>query len=429
MNLNMNLNTDIRKGYCFISKAIGVHGDRYDYSLVKYENSKSKVDIICKNHGIFTQRCSNHLSNVGCPKCASVYKKSTKEIILKFVEIYGNRYDYSLVKYENSKSKVDIICKIHGVFSKRASCHLSGSGCSKCSRIKRSNDDAILCLKNIHNDRYDYSKLIYRGAKEKVIIICHIHGEFLQKYSTHLSSSGCPKCSCIRKTTKGVISLCKTIHNNLYDYSKFIYTTGKSKSIIICKIHGEFSQIVDNHIGLKHGCPKCSGIEKRKLEDVVYELNDVHNNSYDYSKFVYKNSKTKAIIICKIHGEFTQRPDNHRNGQGCPRCSSSKGELKVIEYLNNNNNNRYITQKSFKDCVYKGELKFDFYLPDENICIEYDGIQHYEVVEKFGGASALSLVKKRDLIKTNYCKDNNIVLIRIPYWDFDNIYEILNASI
>ena len=140
---------------------------------------------------------------------------------------------------------------------------------------------------------------------------------------------------------------------------------------------------------------------------------EIHKNKYDYSLVEYINNKTKVKIICPIHGIFEQKPDAHLYC-GCKYCQESRGERKIRTILKKLKIN-YIMQKKFSDCKNKRELPFDFYLPDFNICIEYDGIQHFKSIEYFGGINGFEQTVNNDKIKTNYCKENNIQLIRIKY--------------
>ena len=147
----------------FINKAREIHGDRYDYSLVNYKNNKTKVKIICKEHGIFEQTSKNHVINKqGCSKCAGVKLLTQEEFILRAKLKHGNRYNYSLVDYKKGKEKIKIICNEHGVFDQIAQNHLIGQNCPKCAAItiveknKRFNTDIFLQkAKEIHRDNYD----------------------------------------------------------------------------------------------------------------------------------------------------------------------------------------------------------------------------------------------------------------------------------
>ena len=140
----------------------------------------------------------------------------------------------------------------------------------------------------------------------------------------------------------------------------------------------------------------------------------IHGDKYDYSLVNYIDQKIKIIIICSKHGEFKQQPKHHLEGSGCPLCNDSKGERIILNYLKSNNL-KYQYQKTFNNCKYIQKLRFDFYLSDYNICIEYDGMQHFKSINFFGGDNELIKQKEKDKIKTNFCLENKIILIRIRY--------------
>jgi len=157
----------------------------------------------------------------------------------------------------------------------------------------------------------------------------------------------------------------------------------------------------------------------------------MYENNYDYSLITeYNNNKTKLPIKCNsCNYVFLKVAVDHLvNKQGCPICSNheSKGEKLVRCFLTDNTIN-FIKQKRFDECRFKNTLPFDFYLPEHNICIEYDGIQHFEAIEYFCGIVALEEAQKNDNIKNNYCEENNIKLIRIKYTD--NVEEKLLNSL
>jgi very-short-patch-repair endonuclease len=276
-----------------------------------------------------------------------------------------------------------------------------------------------------HGDKYDYSLSVYNGGKSKIKIICPIHGLFTQEVRVHINNgSGCPKCANtiiakkISMDKKHFLNKSKKIHNNKYDYSLVEYKNAKQNIKIICKIHGIFEQTPSNHYkGL--GCPKCGNISKsnklvKSTENFLIDAKKIHKNLYDYSLVEYKNAKQNIKIICKIHGIFEQTPNKHLQGQGCPICKVSRGEKEIRQILNNNNI-KYKRQQVFDDCKNIRKLQFDFYLPEYNTCIEYDGEQHYKSIEYFGGVKSFKLRQKRDMIKNDYCKNNNIKLLRIKY--------------
>ena len=300
-------------------------------------------------------------------------------------------------------------------------------------RVSITNEDFIKRCIVTHGDKFDYSKVNYKTNRENILIICPIHGEFLMEPRNHLrSKSGCNKCKINKNITdKEFIKKAKEVHGDKYDYSKIKYKNKFSKLNIICSIHGEFEQVARNHIMSGCGCQKCANnsVSKHRtlgLETFIKKSNKTHNNKYDYSMVDYTNQLNRVKIICPIHGEFEQRPVEHLRGCGCQACKESKGEKKVREYLIENNI-IYNPQHKFTDCKHKNELPFDFYLPEFNLCIEYNGAQHYRPIKWFGGTETLKKIKLRDNIKKEYCKNNNIDLIIIRY--NENVYnklEILN---
>jgi len=220
----------------------------------------------------------------------------------------------------------------------------------------------------------------------------------------------------------------KKVHFNKYDYNlaikkykSFKYLSTSTKIEILCPKHGEFLQTINMHKG-GNGCPHCHKINKRKplknISEHIISFQTKHFNKYDYSKIKYLNSNTKIEILCPKHGSFWQTPNMHKLGSGCPRCSESKGERKVREFLESNNISYEQEVKLFDN------YRFDFYLEELNTVIEYDGKQHYEPVEYFGGLEGFLKTQKRDRIKEEYCLKNDIRIIRIRY--SEGVEEVLD---
>lgn len=412
----------------FIEKARKIHGERYDYSKTVYICSKGKVIIICKVHGEFLQTAGGHLQKNGCSSCSRNKKKTTEEFIKDAIKIHDQKYDYSKVQYKNAMEKVIIICKIHGEFFQMPYLHLYSHGCSKCVGLNKTTEDFVKEAKEIHGNKYDYSKTKYVLVSEKVIIICKNHGEFLQTPNSHLSRKGCPKCVGLNKTTGEFIKDAEKIHGQKYDYSKVDYFDSKTKIIIICRQHSNFMQIPNDHLN-GAGCPKCCGNERKTTEQFIIDAIKIHGEKYDYSKVEYDCSYEKVIIICKTHGEFNQEPHSHLKGYGCAICKSSKGE-NFISLVLQRHNIRFEQQKTFEGCKYKSFLKFDFYLPDYNLLIEYDGLQHFQSVKYFGGDEIFEIQKTKDQIKTDFANDQLINLLRIYYtMNFNNVEKLIINTI
>lgn len=191
----------------FIKKANKRHNFKYNYEKVEYINSQTKVCIICPEHGEFWQEPAAHVRGNECPKCANFNRGSKKrwdsdKFIEESIKVHGNKYDYSKVQYKNATDKVTIICPVHGEFTQMPSAHLNGQGCPKCVGKNLSLDEVITKFKTIHGTKYDYSKVVYEEMHKKVCIICPEHGEFMQTPSKHILGQGCRKCSIEEKRTK-----------------------------------------------------------------------------------------------------------------------------------------------------------------------------------------------------------------------------------
>ena len=343
-------------------------------------------------------------------------KFTIKDFIEKAKAAHGNKYDYSLVNYVNTHTKVKIICPQHGIFMQIPNSHVKGSGCSMCSKNKKlTTEEFIKKAKVVHENKYDYNLTQYIKSSGKLKIFCPEHGVFKQVAAMHLQGQGCPKCNGKNKTTEDFIVDCIKIHGNTYDYSLVNYNGIYKKVKIICPIHGVFEQSPNDHLD-GHECCKCKGCAKLTTKEFIERARIIHDNKFDYSLVEYKNYITKVKIICPEHGIFEQIPKTHLKGFGCKNCYESKGEKKVQNFLNKIKI-KSLRQYSFKDCRDKLPLPFDFYLPNLNICVEYQGIQHFKPVKLFGGENALKDLNKRDNIKANYCNNKNIKLIIVNYYD------------
>lgn len=284
---------------------------------------------------------------------------------------------------------------------------------------------------SIHGEKYDYSFVKYINARKKVKILCKLHGFFEQTPDNHLRNHGCPKCNGGTKLKKeDFIKKSENKHGKLYSYQEVNYKNSKTKVIIHCKNHGNFLQTPSEHLS-GSGCPKC-GKEKIKqkktltIEKFLQKANLKHNNKYDYSLIKdIKSSKNKISIICKVHGIFNQRLNAHLRGNRCPKCKISIGEEKIMNFLIKNSI-EYTFQKRFKECRDIRPLPFDFYLPKFNVCIEYDGKQHFKLNPQIDSLESFNDRKRKDNIKNEFCKkENNPKLVRVNYKDINKIDEIL----
>ena len=397
----------------FIEQANKVHNNKYDYNQVDYINTNTKVCIICPVHGEFWQTPKHHLRGQNCPKCSKISSsfKRTSNIdafVKKSKLIHGDRYNYSKVNYVNNSTKVCIICPVHGEFWQLPKNHLRGQNCPKCSgRFCTDTEYFIEKAKKVHGNKYDYSKVNYINNKTKVCIICTEHGEFWQTPQDHLQNKGCPICGIDNmKKSKTYscdefIKLSNKIHNNKYKYEKVDYVNSNTEVKITCTIHGDFLQKPYIHLQ-GFGCSKCSGKFHYDTEEFISKAKEIHGEQYDYSKVEYIDSHTKVCIICPEHGEFWQRPYEHLQNRGCPKCSHicSRAEQDIMKFIEGCNVS--VISKN-KDILNGKEL--DIYIPEKKIAIEYDGLIWHS--EKF------NKVRDYHLNKTIECEKQGIRLIHI----------------
>lgn len=353
----------------FIQKAILIHSNKYSYSKVIYKGSKDKICITCPVHGDFYQSPNVHLSGHGCPKCRSInmsnlLKSNLEEFIEKAILKHGNKYNYSKFIYVNNWSKGLITCPDHGDFEQIPNSHLSGHGCPKCkiensiNVLKSNKQEFTKKAKKVHGDKYNYDKVKYKSANERILITCHKHGDFEQTPGCHLFGQGCPKCGYEKNSEK--------FRSNTLEF-----------------------------------------IEKAKV---------IHGDLYDYSKVNYLTIKDKVTIICKKHGEFKQIASHHLSGSGCQICKSSKGELAIKEILDKYNI-KYIVEYGLPEII--NRLKYDFYLPDYRLLIGFHGKQHYERIPYFHKTEDDFLKQKtRDILKKDQVYRFKYKLLEFNYKQF-----------
>ena len=275
---------------------------------------------------------------------------------------------------------------------------------------KVTTEEFIKKAKEIHGDRYDYSKVEYINNETPVCIICPEHGEFWKRPTEHLlRASGCPYCRGFYKPIYKIIDDFKQIHGDKYDYSKVEYGGTEKPVCIICPEHGEFWQTPYNHIK-GCGCPICAGVKQSNTEEFIKKAKEIHNDIYDYSKVNYVNSHTPIKIICPEHGEFWQIPTNHLRGCGCPDCNTYKNSKisKKIETILEKKNIQYKKEKTFDWLINKSHMYLDFFLPDYNIAIECHGPQHFKQIDFFGDIDRYNEQIERDKLKYKLCSEHSI---------------------
>ena len=371
------------------------HGDRYDYSLVKYVRSKEPVKIKClvEGHGVFPMLPQEHKIGRNCPRCAGNYTPTEYEVRKLFKGKHGDKFSYENMNYINMSTDINIECPIHGFFETSPTEHLKYN-CKKCAGVyKPTTEEAIADFKEIYGNKYDFSKVIYVDSKTEVTVICKKHGIFFRSPNKLKAGQGCSSCSKINMAFRNKMSSSKdksetlrkelfSIYGDKYSYQEVIYKNIDSDIYIKCKIHDLFP--IKTHIALhnkKNICPDCFTLVKQKgtkytipkfngklnTSKVIQQFKAVHGDKYDYSKVNYIDSDEKVLIGCPIieHGYFEQLSSDHKRGSGCNMCSAGGFNKKLpgILYYIRINKNGYesykigITNLSIND-RFKRELKF-----------------------------------------------------------------------
>jgi len=232
--------------------------------------------------------------------------------------------------------------------------------------------------------------------------------------------------------TASFIEKARIVHDSSYDYSKVKYLKSSQKVKIICPKHGVFMQTPNNHLA-GQGCMQCgfvtrSSVHFSNTESFIESAKIPHNKKYKYDQTIYLHSEKPVVILCPKHGEFSQKPFKHLQGQGCPKCRNSKGQDAIERFLLDSNV-KYKTEVRFDDCKNKRSLPFDFAIYKGNALIgliEFQGQQHFLAAPHFGGVKQLVYIQKNDQIKRDYCISKDIPLLEIKFTNLRTIKKILS---
>lgn len=326
--------------------------------------------------------------------------------------------------YKNEKSKlyVNITCVNGHTYDIRYDLIMNKKTCKYCGK----NCFTYEYVKSyIENQNQTLLSDTYKNAKSKLKIQCEFgHIYYPTFYNFKNKMSRCPKCKGVSKFSYEEVKA--YIEKFNYKLISKEYLNNKFLIKVMCNKGHEYSVTFDNFKNKNKRCPVCNGGVSLTYEYVKEYIDEV---GYSLISKEYINAKTKLQLMCDKGHYFESTFDNFKsNGSRCPKCNRSIGEERVSYYLSKHTI-KYAEQYRFDECKFKYTLPFDFYLPDYNILIEYDGIQHFEIIEYFGGLDGFIETKIRDTIKNDYCKKNNIQLLRIPYWEFDRIEEILKEKL
>ena len=402
--------------------------------LTQYINKRTKIRMRCNDCGYEWEVIPETLlKGSGCPECAR--KLNGEKHRLTHEQFIQNIPDFIeiLDKYEKYGKPIRCRCKKCGYeWSNNPEYLLRNKHCPNCANTIRYTNESF---KEKIKETCPNITVIgnYEEIQDKmngnIQCKCNICGHIWYPNIVALKrGQNCPECNkkiqhnLNVKSKEQFIEDARKIHGNKYDYSKVEYINGKTKVCIICPEHGEFWQLPQAHISGKEGCPKCANEFRGKLlrrtnEDFIKIANSVHNNKYKYDKCMYTTKRNKVTITCPIHGDFEQTAGNHIRGTGCPKCKQSKGEI-LVQSLLNKYKISHIYQYTLNKTINNRKVVVDFVCKHNDIkyIIEYNGIQHYEPVEFFGGEEVFKLQKIRDNKLKEACKKSNIIFIEIPYY-------------
>ena len=274
---------------------------------------------------------------------------------------------------------------------------------------------------------YELLSKQYKNNKTKLEIKCP-KGHIIEKrFNDFKNGSRCPKCKGNEKFSYEYVK--EYIEKEGYILLSNEYVNANSKIKVKCP-QGHIYEVTFGRFKFGSRCQKChlTNNNLNTLHSYEYVKEQIDKEGYELLSTKYVNAHSKILLKCPKGHIFKTKYNTFQQGFRCPICNESKGENKIKEILNNFNIG-YIMQYKFDDCKFKYVLPFDFYLPQYNCCIEFDGEQHYKIIKHFGGFDKFVDTKIRDTIKNEYCKNNDIKLIRISYWNFNNIEKILKNEL
>jgi hypothetical protein len=421
----------------FLTRAKKAHGDRYDYSLVEPEwgGIKHKIPIICREHGVFRQAPEVHARGFGCMKCRD--EKATGRtpfpfagFLVKARGVHGDRYGYDEASYQGMAKRVRIRCNEHGWFEQAAIDHTNkGRGCRLCgleytaSQKRITKEEFIRRSNEVHGNKYDYSQAEYVNTSKNVVIVCLEHGPFKKTPTVHMAGQGCPKCSFEDMSqrftidTAGRVAKLREVYGDRYDYSLVNDKGGLLTPLtLICPEHGQFKTRMHDWTG----CPACAKLSSRarQRQSFIERAMLVHKGFYGYEKVEYVGYHFPVTFVCPVHGDYTQTPAGHINGNRCPRCSCgrmSRLECEIFDFV-----------ASLEPSAVQGSrsvippYEVDIHCPTQQIAIEVNGLYWHASNSPNRGNTDEEWPRRHMLDKTLQCGANGVRLVHYyeDEWNF-----------
>ena len=412
--------------------------------LGDYKTNKTKIKMrhnVCNYE--WDVEPSSFLKGTRCPNCSHAKQRKTQEQFEKEIyDLVGDEYTV-IGKYKNTSTKIKMIHNVCGKeFEIIPNGFLRGNRCNYCGikmtglKNRKTHEEFKDEIFSLVGDEYTLLTE-YTNCSEKILFKHNICGnEFMMKPNGFLSGNRCPKCSLESRVSKRTKTHDKFLSQVFDKYKEEYsvlgeYVLGRKPLKFRHNICGcEFDMIANNFLKSSLPCPDCDNRIKITTDVFKQEVYDLVGDEYSVLG-EYHNAHAKIQLK---HNKCGYIYDGCRNmflkGHRCPQCYSSRGEEKISRFFQKKNI-EYKPQKTFKDLVGLGGgyLKYDFFIPDYKLLIEYNGEQHYKPVEAFGGEKQLEIQQEHDRRKREYAENNGFQFIEIGYWDFNNIDEILNRFI
>lgn len=355
--------------------------------------------------------------------------KFTHEVFLEKTKAINENIEF-LEEYSGSKNRIKCRCTIDGYeWNPLARNLLEGHGCKMCfiRNQKMPRDDFFEIIKSVNPNIEILGN--YNGLNHKIECRCLIDGhEWSPLADKLIRGSGCPKCAKNHRLSNDeFVNRLRIVNNNIIPLDE--YDGSVTKIRFRCEIDGYIWSAKPHLILSGEGCPKCAKRATVTQEEFLERVKNVNDSIIPLEEYI--DASTPIRFQCKRDGNIWRaRPYNIYNGSGCPVCNESKGEKNIRIYLQNNRID-FIAQKEFDGLIGLGggNLKYDFYIEDINLLIEYQGVQHERPVnfERNGNAEErFEYRQEHDRRKREYAKSHNIDLLEIWYYDFDRISEILD---
>lgn len=414
----------------------------FDLVSDEYKNYSTKLEIRCSKHGIFKSSYGNfRVTSHGCPKCGSEIGASKQAFSIEFVKSIAKEDGFRILdgEYKNNNTKLTFVCpKGHKFKSVWSSYYNGGNRCPTCSRRKK---HTIEYARSIFNEAgFELLEKKYKNVGTPMKAKCHAEGHIVYPRLGNILSGQTTCLRCYEENKSDYIpsmsdeeinEKIERYHKNKIKFVRLVENLGHHRrgKFKCRKCSFEWETTLDKIISPtkknRTGCPSCAGNLKRSVDEVKEIL---------LSKGIelvgrYKNGKSKTQFKCLECGKNWKTTFSSivNSNTGCPHCKSSRGERKISKILDENKV-KYSKEKSFDGCKDKVRLRFDFYIQTLDLCIEMQGLQHFQPIEFFGGKRGFKKQQKRDQIKRDFCKKEGIRLLEISYKDFDNIEKILKKN-